>query len=118
MEFAFLNAVIRTPYFPPYDPYFAHGHLNYYYYGYQILAVPVKLTGISPTIAFNLAIPTLFALTAAGVFSLVYSLTARKSGGDERGLVAGWSGVFIVAPHGQSRRWAGHPARPGRAQWQ
>lgn len=97
MEFAFLNAVIRTPYFPPYDPYFAHGHLNYYYYGYQILAVPVKLTGISPTIAFNLAIPTLFALTAAGVFSLVYSLTARASGRDDRALAAGLGGVFIVA---------------------
>lgn len=96
MEFAFLNAVLRTPYFPPYDPYFAHGHLNYYYYGYQILAVPIKLTGISPTIAFNLAIPTLFALTVSGVFSLVYSLVARRPGLESRGLGAGLAGVFIV----------------------
>lgn len=76
MEFAFLNAVTRTPFFPAYDPYFAGGYLNYYYYGYQILSVLIKLTGISASIAFNLAIPTLFALTAAGVFSLVYTLVA------------------------------------------
>ncbi len=102
MEFAFLNAVIRTPTFPPYDPYFAGGAMNYYYYGYQILAVLIKLTGIKATIAFNLAIPTLFALTAAGVFSLVYSLVPRPrmSGGAmwwRRGIGAGLAGVFIVS---------------------
>ncbi len=100
MEFAFLNAVLKTPYFPPYDPYFAGGIMNYYYYGYQILAGLIKLTGVRPTIAFNLAIPTLFALTAAGVFSLVYSLVprSRQIGGPwwRRGLAAGLAGVFFV----------------------
>ncbi len=106
MEFAFLNAVTRTPFFPSYDPYFAGGYLNYYYYGYQILSVLIKLTGISSSIAFNLAIPTLFALTAAGVFSLVYTLVAgggrRGDAGTEgrregRGVWAGVAGVFFVA---------------------
>ena len=78
MEFAFLNAVTRTPYFPAFDPYFAGGYLNYYYYGYQILALLIKLTGITPTIAFNLAIPTLYGLTVAGVFSLVYNLAPGR----------------------------------------
>jgi len=102
MEFAFFNAVTRTPTFPPYDPYFAGGTMNYYYYGYQLLAVLVKLTGIKTSIAFNLAIPTLFALTGAGVFSLVYSLAPRprRSGGPtwwRWGVGAGLIGVFIVS---------------------
>ena len=100
MEFAFLNAVLKTPYFPPYDPYFAGGIMNYYYYGYQLLAVLIKLTGLKPTIAFNLAIPTLFALTFIGVFSLAYSLAPRLRGRAERwqdGLGAGFLTGVIVA---------------------
>jgi len=103
MEFAFFNAVLKTPYFPPYDPYFAGGIMNYYYYGYQILAVPTKLTGLKPTIVFNLAVPMLFALTATGVFSLVYTLAAglrRRASSWRAGVGAGLLGAFIVAVMG------------------
>jgi len=74
MEIAFFTATVRTPYFPPYDPYFAWGTLNYYYWGYQILNVLVKLTGIMPTVAFNLAVPTLFAMAFTGATSVVGNL--------------------------------------------
>ena len=100
MEFAFLNAVLKTPYFPPYDPYFAGGIMNYYYYGYQLLAPLIKLTGLRPSIAFNLAIPTLFALTFAGVFSLAYTLAPRLRGrviSWQDGLGAGFLTAVIVA---------------------
>ena len=73
MELAFLNAVLRSPYMPPYDPWFAGGYINYYYYGYVIFGACIKLTGIMPGVAFNLAIPTLFALTFTSVVTLVYS---------------------------------------------
>ena len=71
MELAYFNAVLRSTLLPPYDPWFAGGYLNYYYWGYFILAIPTRLAGIVPTTAFNLAVPLLFALTVSGAFSIV-----------------------------------------------
>ena len=75
MELAYFNAVVRSTLLPPYDPWFAGGYLNYYYWGYFILAIPTRLAGVVPTTAFNLAVPLLFALTVTGAFSVVYNLS-------------------------------------------
>ncbi len=73
MEFAFLNGVLRSPYMPPQDPLFAGGTINYYYYGYVLLAVLIKLTGIIPTLAFNLSMALIFALAFSVIASIVYN---------------------------------------------
>jgi uncharacterized membrane protein len=84
MDIAYLNACLRGAYFPPYDPYFAHGYLNYYYYGQFLVSIVTRLTGIKATVAFNLAVPTLFALTVSSAFSIGYSLAGRIIGGTQR----------------------------------
>ncbi len=74
MDLAFLTAVVRSPAFPPIDPWFAGGMLNYYYFGFVMVGVLVHLTGIAPATAYNLAVPTIFALTAVGSWSLALAL--------------------------------------------
>ncbi len=74
MEVAFLNAILKSPYFPPYDPYYAGGYINYYYYGQFIVGLMIKLTGVMSSVAFNLAIPMLFALTVGNTFCVGYNL--------------------------------------------
>jgi len=79
MEFAFLNAILKSPHFPPYDPYYAGGYINYYYYGQFIVGLVIKLTGVMPSVSFNLAIPMLFALTVGNVFCMGYNLARKRS---------------------------------------
>lgn len=79
MDFSYLNAVIKSTIFPPYDPWFAGGYLNYYYYGFVLAGVPIKWLGIVPSIAYNLVLPTWFSFLAMGAFSMGWNLLARTS---------------------------------------
>ena len=106
MDFAYLNAVTRSTVMPPYDPWFAGGFLNYYYFGQFIVGSLIRLTGIAPSIAYNLAIPTLFAMTTAGVVSIIYNLAegSRRLRGERRfswsPFIAAIGGSIVVAVSG------------------
>ncbi len=79
MDFAYFNGVIRSTVFPPIDPWHAGGYMNYYYFGYVIVGAPVKLLGIQPSVAYNLILPMLYAMTGIGVFSIGYNwVRARR----------------------------------------
>ncbi|MDW8119386.1 MAG: DUF2298 domain-containing protein [Chloroflexota bacterium] len=99
MDLAHLNAVVKSTWFPPYDPWFAGGALNYYYFGQVLVATLVHLTAIPTPTAYNLAVPTLFALATGSAFSIAYTLGGGK-GGVEKGAIgvgiAGASFAFVL----------------------
>jgi YYY domain-containing protein len=74
MDFSYFNAVLKSNTFPPYDPWFAGGYINYYYYGFVYVGVLTKWLGILPSIAYNLILPTLYATLSLGAFSVAYNL--------------------------------------------
>jgi uncharacterized membrane protein len=98
MDFAYLNAILKSTTFPPYDPWYAGGYLNYYYYGFVLVGALVKWIGITPAVAYNLILPAVFAMIALGAFSLAWNLTRirrqpstsglRQGAGEERSLAA------------------------------
>ena len=109
MDLAYLTAIVRTPYFPSYDPWFAGGYINYYYFGFVLVSSLVHLTGLMPYIAYNLAVPTFFAMTAMGGFAVAFNFAEgwRNKGQDESwqwpgrwALVAGVCGALFVAVMG------------------
>jgi YYY domain-containing protein len=102
MEIAFLDGILRSRTLPPLDPWFAGGYINYYYFGQFLVATLIQLTGITPTTAFNLAIPMLFALTIAGAISVVGSVAGRLWAG----VLGGWFLAVAGNLNGMQQYWS------------
>ncbi len=96
MEFALINAIGRSAYFPPYDPWFADGYVNYYYYGFYLVAFLFKLIGIPSEIGFNLALPTMMGLLGGASFTVASALAQAISGSRRTRLMAGWVAVLAM----------------------
>ncbi len=116
MEITFLQGILRSETFPPNDPWLSGYSISYYYFGYLITAMIAQLAAVPGSIAFNLGVAAIFALTCTGAFGLAYDLAAvergSKGGGDEAGrrrrsagvvgraIAAGLLAVLLVAVMG------------------
>lgn len=111
MDFSFLNAIVRSRAMPPYDPWFSGGYLNYYYYGHFTVATLLKLAGIAPVTAINLAVPTFFALALATCVSIGYNIARRIGWALLAGAMALLSGNLYGAQHLVGDLQAASPVR-------
>ena len=97
MEIALLSSIVRSADVPAPDPWFAGEPINYYYFGYQTVAALVHLSGVEPSVAFNLALGMLFASTLVAAAGLGGWLASRAGLG-RRAEIAGaaLAGFFVV----------------------
>jgi len=72
-QFAFVNSILRSEYFPPEDPWLSGHSISYYYFGFVIVSTLTKLTGIASEVTFNLTIALVAALAVSGMFGIVYN---------------------------------------------
>ncbi|MGB7538545.1 MAG: DUF2298 domain-containing protein [Anaerolineales bacterium] len=99
MDFSQLNAVIKSTSFPPYDGWYAGGYMNYYYFGDVLIAIPTKLLGTVPSIAYNLGLAMLFAtigVTAYGVAWNMAESIRRKGATKVSPVVAGLGAALLM----------------------
>ncbi len=99
MELAFINAILRSPAFPPFDPWLAGYAISYYYFGYIIVSMLIHLSGVPSSIGFNLGIAMWFALTALAAYGVLYNLLSgilsRGNRTESGRKAAGWA---LMAP--------------------
>lgn len=74
MDFGFVNAILRSDFFPPKDMWFTPLSINYYYFGHLETAVLTRLSTITPAVTYNLMIATLFSFAATTAFSIGVNL--------------------------------------------
>jgi YYY domain-containing protein len=103
MDFSLYNAVMRSDTLPPHEPWYSGVALNYYYYGYVLVAYLTHLTGTPTAIAYNLAMALIPALTVSAAFSIAYNLSRSLPWGIIGASLLGVAGnldpVFQVVRH-------------------
>ena len=78
MNFAFINSILRSGYFPPLDPWLAGNSLPYYYGGHLLVAILTMISRVPPAISYNLAVAMFFGLFVCASYGLLYNVTRRK----------------------------------------
>ncbi len=76
MELTFLSGILRSERFPPLDPWLSGYGISYYYFGYVMLAALTRLSGLAPSVAFNVGLSAWFALTIVAAFGVAYDMAA------------------------------------------
>src|SRR4051812_47774424 len=78
MDYAFVNALLRTSTLPAEDMWLSGFSMPYYYLGYLLAGLPAKVAGTPGPIAYNLAVVLVFATGFSACISIVYALVARR----------------------------------------
>ncbi len=96
MDFAFLTSVLQSATFPPGDPWLSGHSISYYYFGHFMMALPMKLAGISSNVGYNLALATLPALVAVGALGIGYNLVRMAGGSFRSGILTGLLAILLI----------------------
>ncbi len=96
MDLAFLTTSMRSPTFPPLDPWLAGERVSYYYFGYLMMGGLTQLTGITSSIGYNLALALIPALVATGAFGIGSNLVRLVGGSLRASAVSGLVAVVLL----------------------
>jgi YYY domain-containing protein len=97
MDLAFLNACIRSNFFPPEDPWLAGQPISYYYMGHMMMGMLSKLTGIPSNISYNLSICLIPALTGLAAYGIAHSLIRLAGAGARRAVLYALFAPLLIA---------------------
>jgi YYY domain-containing protein len=100
MELAFISGIMRSPTFPPQDPWLSGYAISYYYFGYVITAMLATLTNLPASMAHNLMTSLIFSLAAVGAYGFVYTLLVKTHKQETAEHKARYSsvGLSLLAP--------------------
>ncbi len=96
-DFAFLTGIVTSDYFPPRDPWYIDGTINYFYYGHYLVGLLTKLAGTPPEYGFNLGVAVIFAFTLLNASGIAFGLIKKLRYGVLGGLFVAFIGNLDCA---------------------
>ncbi len=96
MDLMLLNAAHQARSFPAEDSWLSGHSISYYYFGHVIVSLVTKMSGISTSVGYNLAIATIAALAGSVAFGLVYNLVRLTGGSLRRSLAFGTAAPALM----------------------
>ena len=82
MDYAFVNALLRTTNLPAEDMWLSGFTMPYYYLGYLLAGLPAKIVGTPGPLAYSMAVIMVFASGFGAAFAIAYALVARARADD------------------------------------
>ncbi len=105
MDYMILNSSYQTAAAPPEDAWLSGHPVSYYYYGYWMFAGMAKLSAVPVSVAFNLSIALVAAMSGGAIFSLVHSLVRNTGGSVKSGFLAGIAGAGLLLATASLAGW-------------
>ena len=96
MDFAFLNASIRSTLGQPEDPWMRGESISYYYFGYWMMGAVSEISGVASNVSYNLSLALIPAMAAMGIFSIVSSLARSEGAGLRLSVACGVAGGLAL----------------------
>ena len=96
MDLGLLNAAAKAATFPPQDVWLLGHTVNYYYFGYLMVATLAEVTGVATPVAYNLGMALVPALAAVGVLGLSVTLVMRCGASQRAALLCGLGAVALL----------------------
>ena len=98
MDYGFINSILKSPWQPAQDMWFAGGKINYYYFGHFYTAVATRLSFLPSSITYNLMLSTILGFLVNGAYSLVHTIfSSLPKGINKKAVSAGIISFLLVS---------------------
>jgi len=79
MDLMFMNGIWNSATYPPQDPWLAGYAISYYYFGYWLLNMLARLSGLTPAVAYNVGQACWYGLLLMGCYGVTANLLAIRA---------------------------------------
>ena len=96
MDLALLSASINSQVGHPEDPWLRGEPISYYYFGYWMMGALSQISAIQSHISYNLALALIPAMSAMGIFGIVFNMVRMDKARRNLAIIAGIAAALFL----------------------